>query len=182
MQTAARLGAALAGVAIALALPAAAAAQTELLPREFGIDAGATFGIGDESTTSVSVPARTFRVGFYNSPTISIEPYGGLTWDNVDGGDQLNLILGTGLLWHFTPPRQGSTLYFRPFADFNYLAVNSEGGEDDDDTRFGVGIGFGVKVPWRDRFATRLEANVGYRTDPGTTEVGLLAGLSFFTN
>jgi hypothetical protein len=182
MQTAVRSGAAFAAVLIALDLPAAAAAQTELPPREFGIDAGVAFGIGDENTTSIGIPARTLRIGFYSSQTVSFEPYGGLTFEDAEGGDQLNVILGAGLLWHFAPPRAGTTLYLRPYADLNYLKVNTDSGEDDDDTRFGVGLGIGLKSPWRDRFATRLEGTIGYRTDPGTTEIGILAGLSFYTN
>ena len=117
MQTAVRFGAAFAAVLIALALPAPAAAQTELPPREFGIDAGVAFGIGDENTTSIGLPARTLRVGFFSSPTLSFEPYGGLAFEDAEGGDQLNVILGAGLLWHLAPPRTGNTLYLRPYAD-----------------------------------------------------------------
>lgn len=162
--------------AMAVLLPAGItqAQITESLT-EFGIDAGFAFGLGDENTVSIGLPASV-RVGFFTSPSLSIEPYGGLTYEDTGESDATTINIGTGLLYHFLPPRTSSTLYLRPFVDLLYVS----GVEDD--TRVGIGAGIGYKSSWRERFGTRLEVNFGYRSNPGESLLGALAGLSFYTN
>lgn len=177
----------LAGVAglLPLAVASAAIAQpglTEPMPREFGVDAGATFGFGDVDYTTIVLPAQNFRVGFFRSPTVSIEPYGSLRYAKVGSGDgSTNIILGSGLLYHFNPDRALNQAYVRPFAQVDFLSP----GGGDSEAQFGVGAGLGLKVPWQERFAWRFEGAVGYAIETdnraGGMTLGLLAGLSFFT-
>lgn len=150
------------------------------MPREFGIDGGATIGFGDLEGTAIQFPAQNFRVGFFRSPTTSIEPFGSLNYFSFGDADITQVSVGTGVLYHFSPDRARGQAYVRPFAAVDFV---SGGGESE--TQFQVGGGLGVKVPWQDRFAWRLEAALGYAVEtgdlPGGPTLGLLAGLSFFT-
>jgi len=171
-----------AGLAVLLAFATPAAAQR---PVEFGIDAGAIFGLGDESSISITVPASRFRVGFPLGGRWYIEPVAGFSYNKVEGVDGVftyNLELGA--LYHVTPftviregrePIRVTSVYLRPFVGLTgYFAG------DDDDTEFSIGAGVGVKIPWLERLAWRLEANLGYGFDNEAARIGLLAGLSFF--
>lgn len=165
---------AMASIAAVTVIPATAHAQAEL-PREFGIDAGVMFGLGDESFTSIGIPAQKLRIGFFRNATFSIEPYGTLNYFKQEGFDDVTSInLGTGLLYHFSPDREANQVYVRPFAEMNYIS----GGESNTD--FGIGAGLGIKVPWRERFAWRFEAALGYAFDAEATTLNLGAGVSFF--
>ena len=53
--------------------------------------------------------------------------------------------------------------------------------DDNTDSEFSAGAGFGIKIPWQGSVAWRLEANGGYGFDNEAFRLGLLAGLSFFT-
>ena len=169
-----------AGLALVAAPAAAQPAAGEPQPREFGLDAGASIGFGDLEGTAIQLPAQNFRVGFFRSPTTSIEPYGALNYFSVGDADLTQVSVGTGLLYHFSPDRTRRQAYVRPFAELDFVS-----GGSDSETQFGLGAGLGVKVPWQDRFAWRFEASLGYaiETDalPGGPTLGLLAGLSFFT-
>jgi len=160
----------------AAAQPAAGAPQ----PLELGLDGGITVGLGDLEGTAIQFPAQNFRVGFFRSPTMSIEPYGALNYFTVGDADLTQISVGTGLLFHFSPDRTQSQTYLRPFVGLDFI-----GGDGDSETQFELGAGLGVKVPWQDRFAWRLEAAVGHAVEtdamPGGTSIRLLAGLSFFT-
>ena len=171
----------LAGAAglLSLAVASTALAQ-DPLPREFGIDGGASIGFGDLEGTAIQLPAQNFRVGFFRSPVTSIEPFGALNYFSIGDADVTQVTLGTGLLYHFSPARTSRQVYVRPFAAVDFI---SGGGESE--TQFEVGGGLGVKVPWQDRFAWRFEASLGYAIEagdlPGGATLGLLAGLSFFS-
>ena len=173
--------AALVAAATLAAAPTARAQETAATnAKEFGLDAGVRFGFGDLNSTIIALPAQSFRVGFYRSPTVSIEPYGAFNYRKIDEGDgTTQLALGTGLLYHFASDRRASA-YVRPFAEVSYLNAG-----DASDTQFTVGGGLGFKRPWSDRFAWRLEGNLGYTLEsgdlPGGLSLGLSAGMSFFT-
>ena len=171
--------------ALAVASPASAQRATEL-----GIDAGAFFGLGDQSSVAISLPASRFRVGFFQPGSrISIEPAAGLAFNKTEGVDGVFAYdLELGALYHFRPilvtttePGQITTRvtspYVRPFIG---LTGFSGGGDDASDNEISIGAGLGTKIPWRNNLAFRLEANLGYGFDNEALRLGALVGLSFF--
>lgn len=179
------VGGLLAGLALAAA-PGAAVAQTAGAPRvqEFGLDAGAVIGLGDQSSVTIDVPAARARVGFFltNDSRWSLEPAAGLSFVKVEGADaRLFYNIEAGALYHVGEPvdplatTRPSTAYVRPFIGLN--GVTGDGGDNEVST----GIGIGVKVPWRSGLAWRLEGNVGYGFDNEAFRLGAFAGLSIFT-
>ena len=166
---------------IASAQQRAASPPNEL---EFGIDAGATFGLGDQSSVQLTLPASRFRVGFFlPNSRWSIEPATFLSWTKVEDADGVFVYdLEVGALYHLAPPSDlhatppVSVVYVRPF-----LGVQGASSGGNDDSEFFMGAGLGVELPWRQSLAWRLEANTGYGFDNKAFRLGLLAGLSFFT-
>ena len=86
-----------------------------------------------------------------------------------------------GLLYHLGTSKypgayQRAGMYVRPF-------VGISGVNDGVDFTSGlVGIGVGYKFPIVSRLSSRFEANIAQHFgDDDFTEIGLLAGLSFFT-
>ena len=167
-----------------LALSASASAQrssaTMANPSpEIGMDAGISFGLGTPSTTVISIPVQQIRMGFFVSPALSIEPSLGLT--SFSGGGTFTLYnIGAGVLYHFSPRRAANQFYVRPFLN----VVGASGGGTSNSTTI-FGLGGGLKVPLRDRIASRFEANFAHQGAQGGTPaenaIGLLAGLSFYT-
>ncbi len=159
-----------------LALSATASAQragTMANPSpEVGLDASLTIGLGDADGTSINIPAQHIRMGFFVSPVLSIEPTFGLTHES----DAFTAYqLGVGALYHFSPSRVQSQFYVRPFIAIDGVSIS--GGGSDSQARFG--IGGGMKIPLRDRIASRFEAN--FQHTDGADAIGFLAGLSFYT-
>ncbi len=191
-----RRAAVVAGLTAVLALPCAtgvAAAQEPAVtsPRrtlELGIDAGAVFGLGDQSSININLPAARARVGLFlhRYPRWSLEPAALLTFTDAEGADALLFYnLEAGALYHFRPPgdlaqfegARGSTVaYLRPFINVSGVAG---GGDSQGDVSIGGGLG--LKVPWRPQLGWRLEANLGYGFDDEAFRLGAFAGLSFFT-
>jgi hypothetical protein len=162
-----------------LALSASAGAQRSSASSsspspEIGMDAGITFGLGTPSTTSIDIPARQIRMGFFMSPALSIEPTFGLR--SVSGGVASSTVynIGAGVLYHFSSSRAANQFYVRPFLN----VVGASGGGASTSTAV-FGVGGGLKVPLRDRLASRFEANFAH--GDGENAIGLLAGLSFYT-
>jgi hypothetical protein len=146
---------------------------------ELGIDAGATFGLDDPRVTVISIPAQHFRIGFLLGDRISLEPAFALNSIRVSGETTTAWNVELGVLWHTADVRSG--VYLRPFV--SVMGISHEGQSD---TRSAIGAGVGYKIPVIDRrVAWRLEANYGYAfktdNDPATSQIGLRAGLSFFT-
>jgi hypothetical protein len=160
-----------------LTLSASASAQrsTSANPSpEIGMDAAVTFGLGDGQGTMVDIPAQSIRMGFFVSPALSIEPTFGLHSESGGGTTVTIYNIGAGALYHFSPSRAANQFYVRPFIQ---IVGFSGGGLSDSQALFGVGGG--LKIPLRDRIASRFEANFAH-TD-GSDMIGLLAGLSFYT-
>jgi hypothetical protein len=181
-----------AGLAVAgLTLAAASAeAQTPIgRAAELGIDAGATFGLGSESSIDVNLPGSRFRIGFFTPGSrISIEPALGLGYNKTEGSEGIfQYDLQLGALYHFRPITVSTTSdvgrtvarvtapYVRPFVG---LTGYSAGGDNENEVSAGAGLG--IKIPWRTDLAWRLEANLGYGFDNKAARLGLLAGLSYF--
>ena len=171
-------------LAAASTITTPAAAQRRM---EFGVDVGARFGLGDQSSVNIDFPGTRFRVGFFQpNSRLSIEPALGFSYNKVEGVDGIfTYDLELGALYHFRPivvtsdtdptPTRIAPPYVRPF-----VGLTGFSGGDADDTEFSAGVGLGTKIPWRRDLATRLEVNVGYGFDNEAARIGLLAGFSFF--
>ena len=156
---------------------------------ELGIDAGAVFGLGDQSSISINVPGSRFRIGFFTPGSrISFEPAAGFRYNKVedtDGVFQYDLELG--VLYHFRPitistadegrvTSRVTSPYVRPFVGITGYTA----GDDDNENELSAGAGLGIKIPWRTDLAWRLEANLGYGFDNEAGRIGALVGLSYF--
>lgn len=169
--------------------PARAHAQVEAPRRlELGVDAGAVFGLGSQSSVNISLPGSRLRVGFFRPGSrLSIEPAAGFSYDKVEGTDGLfSYNLEVGALYHFQPLEEMSILnggtatrfavpYVRPF-----MGLTGFSGGGSSDNEFSLGAGLGTRIPFRRDLGIRFEGNVGYGFDNKATRIGLLAGLSFF--
>jgi hypothetical protein len=171
----------LAIVLIPLAAAQADAQSTAPRPIELGIDAGITVGLDDDSFTTIDIPVQAFRIGFPLSPRVSLEPK--LRLNVLTGeGDTFTTYRGElGLLYHLGSSRYPGAyhragLYLRPFAGI----VGFANGTSDSAGLLGAGVGY--KMPLVSRLSSRFEANFAhYFGDGDANELGLLAGLSFFT-
>ncbi len=167
-----------------LALSATASAQrgssSSSPSPEIGMDAGLIFGLSTPSTTTFQLPLQQIRMGFFLSPVMSIEPTVGFTSLSGGGFSGTDYNLGAGLLYHFSPSRAANQFYVRPF-----LGINGQSGDLGSGSTVQFGVGGGLKMPLRDRIATRFEAlfahQGGQNGAPGQDAIGLLAGLSFYT-
>ena len=163
---------------LALALTASSAsAQRASRLVELGVDGGITFGLGDPNVTVVSLPVQAFRVGFFISDRVSIEPRVNFNSVSGGGGSVQTYVVELGALFHPGGFR-GRGLYIRPFGGI--IGFNSDP-VDDTDGYLGAGVGF--RFPFADRrLATRVEGNLAHQfSDGGNTSLGILFGLSFFT-
>ena len=146
-------------------------------PVELGIDAVIATTLGSTKVTTISIPSGEFRIGFFTSDNLSIEPRVGINSISGTGSTFTAYKAELGVLYHLD--RATSGVYIRPFAGFTGY---SGGGSS---TQGDVGIGVGTKIPFADRLATRLEANYmhGFSSNSGASENQLAAsiGLSFFT-
>ena len=165
-----------------LAMVSTTAVAQDGRPLELGIDAGVTFGLDDPNVTRVSIPVEAFRIGFFMTDRVSLEPAFSLQSISADDNDFTTYLVELGLLWHMRAMRSGA--YVRPFMGVVGFSEDV-GGEDDSESQFFAGAGVGLKIPIQDRLAWRLEANFAHAFESGDTEggsqIGLRVGLSFFT-
>lgn len=155
------------------------------LPVELGMDAALVFGLGNNSYTAFTLPVSQVRAGFFISPELSIEPTGSLNYFSTTGFSNNTLGLGVGALYHFSPSRAANQVYVRPFIDFTRTSTsvtNAGTTTSNDSNDSDIGIGVGIKMPWIDRLAWRFEGNLTHSlSSGGGNQIGLLAGLSYFT-
>ena len=160
-------------------------------PFEFGLDAAAQFGLGDNSYTLIVLPAQRARVGYEFNNSASFEPFAGFTYFNISGASTMALDLGAGLLFYISgtntvaPTTMAATvsrIYLRPFVLVQYQRA-SGGGFTDSNTDFGFGGGVGLRQPiGSTHLATRWEVSLQHvGGSSATTSLGLSVGLSFFT-
>ena len=167
---------------VAIAAPTAGAQRRSSSgphPVELGIDGGITFGLDNPKVTVVSLPAQDFRVGFFMSDFLELEPRFGLNSIHSGGNSLTTYNAEFGVLYMPSGDRVGKGVYFRPFLGISGASV-SGGGSNSSGY---AGIGAGLKLPLENRrLATRLEANFAHGFDNGgTNQIGLLFGLSFYT-
>ena len=165
-------------LALLAAAPLAHGQRAVARPLELGIDAGLTVGLDDPRVTVVSLPAQSFRAGWFISDKLSIEPK--FSFNSVSGGGAsfTTYALEVGSLYHHGGYRAGSGLYARPFA-----GIAGIGGDAGSDSNGYLGGGIGAKIPFANRrLATRVEGNLAHVFGAtGGTGLGILFGLSFFT-
>ncbi len=140
-----------------LLVPQAASAQVEI-----GIDAELTvqratakdFTFGDvvfsrdDDFTDFSIPKTGVRVGFFTSPTLSIEFDTGFGYRSVDGDATAIFELGAAPLFHFSEISSGKSVgYVGPRATLSI----GEG------TDIALGAKGGVKIPANDHILMRIE-------------------------
>jgi hypothetical protein len=171
----------LVGVALPTGLRAQADAGASGFTQEMGLDAGLQVGLGDISSFVIDLPAARMRIGFFQPASRwSLEPALGLSYFKAEGADGVLFYnIEGGALYHFRPAgdlrAMGATVaYIRPF-----VGVNGATG-DDSDSEVSAGAGFGIKIPWQQDLAWRLEANAGYGFDNEAFRIGAFAGVSFF--
>ncbi len=206
MRTNSRVVSGLLVIAVAVAAPMSSSAQTQsgvagsgaassaAAPSvswphiiEYGIDAEALFGVGDVSTTHITVPAGRFRMAWFlkDYPRWALEPAASFDWTKLEHVDGVLVYdVEVGALYQLTDfiietgnERRLTTLwspYVRPF--LGVVGV-SDGGST---AQFTAGAGFGVRKPLKDDFAARFEVNGGWAFNPTNFRIGFLAGLSFF--
>lgn len=169
------------GIAAVLAATAATAGAQQSNPVELGIDASLATTVGSSpNITTIAIPAGSFRVGFFVTPAVSIEPRVGLV--SMSGGGSTTTIYSgsVGMLYHFAVNPVGTGVYVRPF-----VGVNGTSGSGSSENQANVGAGLGVKIPFASRLATRLEANYAHNFSSGafasSNQIGVDVGLSFFT-
>jgi hypothetical protein len=150
-------------------------------PVELGVDAVvATSFANGSNVTTVAIPNAQFRVGFFVSNDLSIEPRVGIT-SISGGGSTFSTYTGeVGLLYHFAHvERPGTGVYVRPFVGFDGASGSGNS------TQAHLGIGLGTKIAFADRLATRLEAFYGHAFSAGSqssfNQLGASIGISFFT-
>ncbi|MDP9176623.1 MAG: hypothetical protein M3O61_02985 [Gemmatimonadota bacterium] len=169
----------------ALVFTASLAGAQPSRPVELGVDAAATIGLGDNSVTVVDIPAQALRVGFFMTDRVSLEPKFGLTTISGGGDTFTSYLAELGLLYHFYRTRTRTDLYPSPLAAFYvrpFLGLLGASGGGSSTTNGRLGVGLGMKVPIASRLASRFEANFAHIFgDFSSNQIGLLAGLSFFT-
>lgn len=165
-----------------LGLPAALHAQ-DGRPIELGLDAGVSVMIpdgGGDNVTSAGIPASRFRVGFFVSDIVALEPTLGFALVSSGGETVTAAEFIFAGLFHFTADPSRPRAYFRAGGGLSFVDVF-----DENDTQFGALGGIGVKLPAGDQFAVRIEGNFGRtfassdRTAASTIQI--LVGFSFFT-
>jgi len=148
---------------------------------ELGVDAGITFGLDDPNLTVIAIPVQSFRLGYFVSDKLELEPRFLVNSLHVGGGGGTltTYSFEIGALFLPSGDRVGRGLYIRPFGGF--AGVSASGIASDSNGFLGAGVG--LKIPFADRrLATRMEANYAHSFgDGGTNQIGLLVGLSFFT-
>jgi hypothetical protein len=167
-----------------LAVAATTASAQNPRPLELGVDAGVAILLDDDPVILVQVPVHSLRVGFPIGTRTSLEPKLSFSMESGRGNTTTEYQAALGLLYHLGSSRYPGAyhragLYVRPFAGIVGVSISSIDFEESDGF---LGLGIGLKMPLVSRLSSRFEANLAHRFGDGDgTELGLLAGLSFFT-
>ncbi|MBL0938992.1 MAG: hypothetical protein IBJ03_08860 [Gemmatimonadaceae bacterium] len=150
-------------------------------PIELGADAAFSRISSDgDSFTRLAIPLEFFRVGFFVSDRVSIEPSMRLTWGKFGDGDgTTSYDINTGLLIHTRKVRNAPQLFFKPLVGFTGYNAN----ESRSQPYFGLGGGLKVHGNNRMAFRTGLEYQRALESGPlpDQDRFHLLIGLSYFT-
>lgn len=166
-------------------LAVAATTASAQNPLELGVDAGVAILLDDDPVILVEVPVHSLRVGFPIGTRTSLEPKLSFSSRSGRGATVTEYQAALGLLYHLGSSRYPGAyhragLYVRPFAGIVGASISN--GIDAEESDGFLGLGIGLKMPLVSRLSSRFEANLAHRFGEGDgTELGLLAGLSFFT-
>ncbi len=154
---------------------------------ELGIDAGLSVISADgNSVTTLNVPVPAFRVGFFVSDRLSLEPSLLLAYATTSNVSSTSYNLIFGALYHLSTDRTRPQLFLRPLIGYGGSRVSGTSGLADNTNGSAlVGIGIGAKVPKGDRFALRFGADYERRFEddpsPAFNRFAATVGFSFFT-
>jgi hypothetical protein len=139
---------------------------------------------GSFTNTSVFMPNGRFRIGFFASDVISIEPVLSLNFEDLeDVGSAISTNALLTALFHFTKDRTKPQGYVRPGVGVSIFDTS----ESDAQGQVSTGVGVGVKLPIGgvDRLLARIEGffNHAFKNDNvfGSNSILVLFGLSFLT-
>jgi hypothetical protein len=128
-------------VGVILLLPTLLYAQER--PVELGIDGALAISFDRGASTSFQLPTQSFRVGFFLSDAVSLEPVVSVNYLKfAEASADYALRLELGGLYHFKIDRTGPQPYFRPAAGLRLIAARG-----DAVAQFRAGGGVGVKLP-----------------------------------
>jgi hypothetical protein len=167
-------------------------------PIELGLDAAVRRETSDLSNSTVlMLPVTQFRVGFFASKAISIEPSvafvaASQTLKNTQNRGDVDTKgtsydLDLGLLYHFRSDRLKSQPYIRPFIGIRGYSNSSDTDElDSSGSQTSLGAGVGWKAPLADRLGGRVELGYRHNVDNApqfqpSNSIFLSFGLSYFT-
>ena len=181
-----RVKAATLALVFSVALPAQASSQIEFGIDPFSLGVDVISDVGETRTLTrllINLPTtslQTFRVGFFVSDKVSVEPRISVDYVKFEGSDATSKVtLSLGALVHFTAERQRPQAYIRPLGSIFF--VDRRGSSA---TQVSLGVGLGVKLPILQQLAARLEAQYAHAFEGDSPSVNSLAavfGLSFFT-
>jgi hypothetical protein len=129
---------------------------------------------------------NAFRVGFFASDRVSIEPSVSLGYYNPENkGYRWNLGLATVLQYHLVADPARLRPYVGLGANVSVFYENPGAGTGVTSSQFGVSGEFGLKIPLQDRLGLRLAGGVGQffrsKTFVNQTSVFGTLGVSYFT-
>lgn len=155
---------------------------------ELGVDAALNhvsydLDPGSASNTFFDFPAQEIRAGFELTPLISLEPTLGIHSVSGDGGmSMINFDIGVPISLSGPINPTAQQFFVRPLVGFRHESLTGE----HSDTQTALGAGLGMRVHVTGRLAARFEARYVHGLQEGdfiksTNELGLFAGVSFFT-
>jgi hypothetical protein len=102
-----------------------AAAQAR--PIELGLDGAVAVKVDEPRVFTVSLPIQTFRVGFFVSEQVAVEPRVAWNLVKVQDLDAVSTLSGeVGLLYHFAASPERSRAFVRPFAGIDLIGAAGE--------------------------------------------------------
>ena len=161
--------------------PATAYSQASPTRIELGIDGGVATksGSGLKTMTDVELPVQTFRIGFFVSDNVSIEPMASLSHTSGDGSFT-TWETTVGVLF-LTGDHKSTQYYLRPFVGVTGMS----GTNLTSSTPFHAGAAVGVKIPMYERLSTLFDVGYERQMDSGDIKAGNVffgtIGLSFHT-
>lgn len=163
-------------------------ASSQAIPIELGIDflGGALTFIdadvaGSFTQTDLQIPTSRLRAGFFVSDIVSLEPQLLVLFRDIeDVGSASRVSLALTVPVHFTRDRRRPQGFVNP--GLGWTTFDSEGNTT---SQVGIGTGVGVKLPFHENLAVRIEAGLVhfFETDEllGANQLSVLLGFSFLT-